>query len=79
MQEVGLSPEFEELRAKFELLEEMYQPVQTENEQRSFNSPIQTAASYPGIWHHLTHQGPSQGRRAPPLQCGRPARPGAGS
>jgi hypothetical protein len=30
----GLSPEYEELRAKFELLEQMYQPVQTENEQR---------------------------------------------
>jgi hypothetical protein len=30
----GLSPEFEELRAKFELLEQMFQPVQTENEQR---------------------------------------------
>jgi hypothetical protein len=29
-----MSPEFEELRAKFELLEQMYQPVQTENEQR---------------------------------------------
>ena len=34
VQEVGLSPEYEELRAKFELLEQMYQPVQTENEQR---------------------------------------------
>ena len=30
----GVSPEFEELRAKFELLEQMFQPVQTENEQR---------------------------------------------
>jgi hypothetical protein len=29
VQEVGLSPEYEELRAKFELLEQMYQPVQT--------------------------------------------------
>jgi hypothetical protein len=34
VQETGLSPEYEELRAKFELLEQMYQPVQTENEQR---------------------------------------------
>jgi len=34
VQQVGLSPEYEELRAKFELLEQMYQPVQTENEQR---------------------------------------------
>jgi hypothetical protein len=34
VQEVGLSPEYEELRSKFELLEQMYQPVQTENEQR---------------------------------------------
>jgi hypothetical protein len=30
--EEGLSPEYEELRAKFELLEQMFQPVQTENE-----------------------------------------------
>jgi ankyrin repeat protein len=30
----GVSPEYEELRAKFELLEQIYQPVHTENEQR---------------------------------------------
>jgi ankyrin repeat protein len=30
----ALSPEYEELQSKFELLEQMYQPVQTENEQR---------------------------------------------
>jgi hypothetical protein len=32
--EVGLAPEFEELRSKFELLDQMFQPVHTENEQR---------------------------------------------